>query len=154
MDAAAADRSELVAELELIQEEWPNAVMPLLMAPLLETDITIQQLRVLALIAADAEGGTGRDLAHTLGVSMATVSGIIDRLESQDMVTRVSDAHDHRVRRIRTTPRGRDLVLRLLAMQPRLDDAVLGRIDVEDLRALARGMRALITALVEAPRAP
>ncbi|WP_342384291.1 MarR family transcriptional regulator [Agrococcus sp. KRD186] len=62
------------------------------------------------------------------GVSLATMSDIVDRLEAHEMVRREPDRSDHRVRRVGATAVGRDTVQRLLAARPHLSRPPLERL--------------------------
>ena len=59
-----------------------------------------QQLKVLTILVTEPEGSTIRALSAAMEVSLATMSGIVDRLESQDMIVRALDPYDQRVRRV------------------------------------------------------
>ncbi len=52
------------------------------------------------------------DLAHGMHLHVSTVSGIIDRLESGGLVTRVRSASDARVMELRLTPKGKGILAR------------------------------------------
>ncbi|OII42520.1 hypothetical protein BIU99_15130 [Plantibacter sp. MMLR14_011] len=117
--------------------------IPMSLEPLLKTDLTIAQLKVLSLVVTSEDGATGGGLAETFGVSMATTSKHVDRLVEQGLVTREFDADDQRVRRIRATELGRAVVLRMMASRPELGSEVLRDLATEDLRALEQGLRAV-----------
>src|SRR3954451_13930442 len=82
--------------------------------PLFSSHLTVPQLRILMLLEIN-EGGTGRELAESTGVSLATMTGMIDRLAAQDLVARHQDPRDRRVRRIELTPAGRRTVTRIMS---------------------------------------
>jgi DNA-binding MarR family transcriptional regulator len=113
---------------------------------LLSIDLSIQQLRVLMLLAVD-RGAPAHQLADTLGVGLTTVSGIVDRLERRGLVTRHLDADDRRVRRIELTGEGRKLVNdfsefgrdRRRALYRRLDPRILGNF-AEALEAIQHAL--------------
>ncbi|OLT55321.1 MarR family winged helix-turn-helix transcriptional regulator [Cellulosimicrobium sp. CUA-896] len=112
--------------------------------PFLSTRLTVVQLRALAVLQVDGPSGA-HHLADVLGVSAATVSGIVDRLVAAGMVERRPDPQDRRVRLVATTRRGADAV-RELAAREEPTQHLLERLDLEDLRALARGVDALLAA--------
>lgn len=112
--------------------------------PFLTTRLTVQQLRALAVLQLDGPSGA-HHLADVLGVSAATVSGIVDRLVAAGMVERRPDPHDRRVRLVAATRRGADAV-RELAAREEPTQHLLARLDLDDLRALARGAEALVAA--------
>ncbi len=71
--------------------------------------LTITQLR--ALYYLNASGGTNvRQLAETLHVSSPTVTGLIERLEQQGLVTRTMSSTDRRVVDVTLTEVGVDVV--------------------------------------------
>jgi DNA-binding MarR family transcriptional regulator len=143
----SAGQGELLDELLRLQAAMETIVVPELVEPLLSIRLTMQQLKVLGIILTDADGSTVQGLSKTLGVSLATMSGIVDRLTGQGMATRVEDLNDHRVRRVVATDRGREVMQELLAARPQLSRPPLERLDIEDLRALTRGVGALLRAL-------
>jgi DNA-binding MarR family transcriptional regulator len=142
----AQHRRELLDEIRDAQQVLETSSLTAFLEPLLELDLTIQQLRVLAILVAGSDTPTGQGLARMLNVSLATISGIVDRLEAHGMLERVVDPEDQRVRRLVPTRRGRETVQELLVAQSRASLAPLERLEVEDLRALARGLRAIIDA--------
>lgn len=143
----AVERGELVQQLLAAQAQIETTVLPRLTQELLNMPLTIQQLKVLAILGTEPEGNTVQAIATVLGVSLATMSGIIDRLTGHDMVTRIGDPHDLRVRRVVTTDLGRKTIRRLLAAQPQLDPALIESLNIQDLRALAQGVHAIVAAL-------
>ncbi|QAY72071.1 MarR family transcriptional regulator [Agromyces protaetiae] len=143
-----AKRAELLGEIEAIGQAMENSSLSSLVRSLLEIDLTIQQLKLLTMLVV-SDGMSGQRLAQELGVSMATISGIVDRLETQGLVARVLDERDHRVRLVHATADGREIVLRLSSSREQLGREVLERVPVDDLAALAQGMRAILRAISE-----
>jgi DNA-binding MarR family transcriptional regulator len=119
-----------------------EAVMSALLQQLLSMDLTIQQLRVLMVLVTTENGATGRSLSASFGVSMASMSGVLDRLVAHGVATRTTDPDDQRVRRVRATPLGASVVRRLLVARPFRGDILMG-LSLDDLRALEQGFRAV-----------
>ncbi len=138
------EREALLDELLSIQQNIETSLVPEIIEPMLSLRLTMQQLKVLTLLMIEPEGSTVQALAKTVGVSLATMSGIVDRLESHGMIERTLDPHDQRVRRVVATPAGRETVQQLLAARPELRRAPLNRLALDDLRALTQGIRALL----------
>lgn len=114
------EREALLAELLGMQEDLETSLAPEIIESVLALRLTMQQLKVLTLLVTEPEGSTIQGLARTAGVSLATMSGIVVRLESQNMVERTIDPRDHRVRRVTATATGRETVRRLLVGRPEL----------------------------------
>lgn len=145
------EREALLTELLGMQEDLETSLAPEIIESVLALRLTMQQLKVLTLLVTEPEGSTIQGLARTAGVSLATMSGIVDRLESQDMVERTIDPRDHRVRRVTATATGRETVRRLLVGRPELSRTPLNRLALDDLRALTQGIRALLRSLNDSP---
>lgn len=137
-------REALLAELMQLQGDLEKSFIPEMIEPVLALRLTMQQLKVLTVLVTEPDGSTIRALADIMDVSLATMSGIVDRLESQEMVTRALDPHDQRVRRVTVSAAGRDTIQRLLVARPELRSAPLKQLALEDLRALTQGVRALM----------
>ena len=138
------ERSALLDRIAAMQDALDTTALPSMLEPLMSMDLTMQQLKVLLLLVSSDEGGTGQGLSRALGISLASVSGLIDRLEGHGMVERVEDERDHRVRRVLVTPLGRKTVHRLVSAQSQLSRDPLEKLELGDLRALEQGMRAVL----------
>lgn len=141
------DREALLQSIDALAVAIAMRSIPMVLEPLLTTDLTIRQLKTLSLIVTTEEGATGGILAETFGVSLASMSKVLDRLIAQGLALRSTDAKDQRVRRVHATPLGRAVVRQLMASRPELGEDVLGRLNVNDLRALEQGMRAVSNGL-------
>ncbi|WP_206446955.1 MarR family transcriptional regulator [Agrococcus sp. KRD186] len=144
-----AERDAVLGELLQLQRELESSAIPGALQPMLELQLTVQQLKVLAIVVTETRGGSIQSLARTVGVSLATMSGIVDRLASQAMIERSADSNDQRVRRVVATERGRETVQHLLAARPELGLPLLSRLSLDDLHALVQGVRALMNAVRE-----
>jgi dephospho-CoA kinase len=122
------DRAALLRRLDDLHASFDRRALTTWAEPLLSTSLTMQQLKVLTLVAADGDRATGHDLAETLHVSVATMSGLVDRLVEHEMVQRRDDPTDRRIRRLSVTARGtatlRALILADKTVLDRLNAAV------------------------------
>jgi DNA-binding MarR family transcriptional regulator len=140
---AASEQDELISCLERVQDSFERRALSSMAEPLISTPLTMQQLRVLTMIAIDPERATGHELAAQLKVSVATMSGLVDRLVEHGMVSRGEDPSDRRVRRLTVTPEGSATIRSLLSSAGTMPTPVLRRLAIEDLRALVQGILAL-----------
>ncbi|RED48096.1 MarR family winged helix-turn-helix transcriptional regulator [Aestuariispira insulae] len=72
---------------------------------------------------------TGSELATTLFMDSATLTGVVDRLEKQGMVARVPDGQDRRINRLALQDKARSLLPELDNAMDRLNaeaDMILG----------------------------
>jgi len=136
------ERERLAAEIRNLNVSFETMALPALLNPLLSVELTIQQLKVLTMLVTTEDGMTGSGLSEAFGVSMASMSGLLDRLVAQGMAARSSDPHDARVRRVHATELGRSAMRRLVATRPEFGNDILMHLPLDDLRALAQGMTA------------
>jgi DNA-binding MarR family transcriptional regulator len=148
---ATSEQEELIRCLERVQESFERRALSSMAEPLISTPVTMQQLKVLTMIAIDPDKATGHELAAQLKVSVATMSGLVDRLVEHGMVTRAEDPTDRRVRRLSVTPEGNATIRGLLSSAGTMPTPVLRKLPIEDLRALVQGVLALERAMDELP---
>jgi DNA-binding MarR family transcriptional regulator len=109
---------------------------------LFSLNLTIQQLRVMMLLFAEG-GMSAHKLAEAVGVSLATLTGIVDRLEARELVLRSLDPHDRRVRRIDLTAEGRTLVSDFIELGRERKRTLLYRLDLRILRNLVEAVEVM-----------
>ena len=144
-----SEQEDLIRSLERIQDGFERRALSSMAEPLISTPLTMQQLKVLTMIAIDPERATGHELAAQLKVSVATMSGLVDRLVEHGMVTRGEDPADRRVRPLSVTPEGNATIRSLLSSSGTMPTPVLRRLHIDDLRALVQGVVALDRAVRE-----
>ncbi|WP_084963587.1 MarR family winged helix-turn-helix transcriptional regulator [Thermoactinospora rubra] len=128
------ERDELIKRISETQRHL-NRLFLQHRSPLFTSNLTVRQLHVVIMLA---EYGTasGQDLAQRLGVSLGTVTGIVDRLIAHNLVNRYEDPRDRRVRRIELTDTGRALVREITDAGLARYRQIMQRLDLETLRAL------------------
>ena len=105
--------------------------------------VTPIQYAVLKALWGD-DGQSGSELATRLVIDNATMTGLIDRLESAGLVTRKPDKSDRRIQRIHITPKARSLRRSL--------DAEMEKLNREIASQLGGRMSVLRTALKDLAR--
>lgn len=82
------------------------------------------------------------ELGRRTAMDPATIQGVIGRLVARRLVVRAGDPGDRRRAKLRLTPAGAALVLRLIPLGPRVAEATLAPLDPTDraefLRLLCR----------------
>jgi DNA-binding MarR family transcriptional regulator len=112
----------------------------------LELNLTIAQLKSLFFI--NFEGVTNfKRVAEALGVSPPNVTGIIDRLVEQGMISREENPQNRRMQMLSLTQTGKALITELKERKNSHMSGILITLRTEDLSALAQGMDALTGAL-------
>ena len=116
--------------------------------PLFSSHLTLSQFRILMLLSQHGNV-SGGELAGLLGIGLAALSGIIDRLVLQDLVTRTEDLHDRRVRRIGLTRKGAELIASIFNADEEKMRRLLSRLSAEELDVVARASQLLVKAAEE-----
>ena len=73
---------------------------------LLELDLTSAQGHVIGFLRRSAEPPCAKDMENAYGLSHATVSGILSRMEAKGFISQEPDPHDRRVKRLYLKDRG------------------------------------------------
>ncbi len=111
----------------------------------LALNLTIAQLKSLVFIYS--EGSTNfKTLAAAMRVTPPGVTGIIDRLVEQGLVSREENPDNRRMQILKVTDKGGDLLKGLRERGPKQMAGILKRLSIEDLSALYQGFSALIQA--------
>ncbi len=111
----------------------------------LTVDLTMPQLKAL-LVVVGVGRATGRQLAKGLGVSLSTVTGIVDRLASHGFVSRAEDPEDRRITRVEATATGRQLVQQLYVYRRERLRRLLDRLELDQLRTVESAIEYLTAA--------
>jgi DNA-binding MarR family transcriptional regulator len=93
------------------------------------------------LYRAEQEGEAGlrlKELSQRLLIRPPSVTGVVDRLEEARLVVRLAEPSDLRAKRVALTPRGRDLVGRVLAVHGGQIARVMGGLRPEEQAQLHR----------------
>ena len=111
-------RERLIDHILELEPEMFRAMGPVEPNPWLDVDISMSQLKVLMALAwADPEGSSQglrmSDLSRYLGVTPATVTVVVDRLEERGLVERQHDAQDRRQHRCVLTATAQDMMERI-----------------------------------------
>jgi DNA-binding MarR family transcriptional regulator len=94
--------------------------------------LSVAQHEVLQTIGR-RQGLTQQELADCLLVVKSNVSGLLQRLEAQRLVSREPDPADARSKRILLTPKGERVLLRSAALQARVVEAMMESVDDREL---------------------
>jgi DNA-binding MarR family transcriptional regulator len=128
-------REDMVEEALKIGARLFRVTLPIVPKEMLELDVTMTQLKILFLLFVD---GLKRmsDLAADLGVTLATASGLAERLVEREFITRESQPDDRRVVLCRLTASGEKAINRIWETAGNRLRDLLRALDAEDVRVL------------------
>ncbi|MBB5871802.1 DNA-binding MarR family transcriptional regulator [Allocatelliglobosispora scoriae] len=141
-----SEKDLAIARIMDLQQRFQHMLASDRSNPFFELNLTMPQLKVM-LILATKGGAGGQELVGVLGVTLATMTGIVDRLVAADLVTRREDPQDRRVRRVELTESGRQLIDKLVDAGTEHQRRLLLRLDIDELQTVERAMEIMHRAM-------
>ncbi|MFZ7134401.1 MAG: MarR family winged helix-turn-helix transcriptional regulator [Eubacteriales bacterium] len=105
-------------------------------------NITAPQGMVIGILAHEGKMKIG-ELSEKIGLSISTVSGIIDRLEKQGMVERVRSQEDRRVVYVDLTKNFKDISKNRFCHMEKMFDSIMNEATPEEFHSIIEGMNIL-----------
>ena len=140
------DRARLIEEVVQLQRRIGHTMGQYAPHAWMDLNLTIGQLKSLFFI--DFQGSTNfKKLADVLGVTPPNVTGIIDRLVGQGLVSRKENPEDRRMFLLKTTDKGKALLARLRESRLSHISDILMQLSLEELATLAQGLTAVARAV-------
>lgn len=141
------DREALRAELARISDDFAACSMRLRLPAIVASELTLQQLKVMSLLFWATPAPRPHDVALALGITPATVSGIVARLVEQDLVSQMPDPDDKRSRRLQLTAAGERALAELNDIQTAHRRAAEDQMTDEELAGLLVGIEGFVRGL-------
>lgn len=138
-------KEELVEQIIQLQRKADQARRQYELDIWMSLPLSIAQLKSLFFITDQGKTTSGK-LAIVLGVTPTNITGIVDRLVKQGLVSRSEDTQDRRSLSLRATDKGEELITHLRARRTGYLYDVLERMDLNELTELAKGLTAFIEA--------
>ena len=139
------EKAELIKQVIGLQRQVRRILRSRMTDAWMNLNLTIPQLKSLFLIAREGSMNT-KSLAEALGVTPSNVTGIVDRLVKQGLVSRQENPEDRRMLELRVTAKGERILTSLREETISSMSEVLTRMSVEELSALARGLSSMVKA--------
>jgi DNA-binding MarR family transcriptional regulator len=117
----------------------------------LRVDLTMPQLKTLIYVTRN-EGATSGQIASSLGVGLSTITGIVDRLAEQHLVTRREDPRDRRITRVLPTSTATELVDELIEYRNEMVTAILSQLGPQQLHTVETAFEYLLEAVAKLER--
>jgi DNA-binding MarR family transcriptional regulator len=146
-----AARQELVERIVALQAHIARLVESDRALAWLDVDLTIQQIKAV-LVLVRAGSLTAGQIGRELRVGFSTVTGLVDRLAEQGLVSRGEDPQDRRATRVVPTEAAYALVERLYAYRREALRHLLEHVSSETLLKLAEGLAEVEQAAVSTKR--
>jgi DNA-binding MarR family transcriptional regulator len=140
---------DVIAGYEVLMQRLADTHAP----EFLEIDVTMPQAKLVYLLAAAGELHMS-ELVTALGVSLSTVSGLVDRVVDHGLATRREDAADRRQVVVAITPKGAEFIDRFRDLNARQMRELLAHLDDRELDVVRGALDALSRAAAARSRSP
>ncbi|MCC6176609.1 MAG: winged helix-turn-helix transcriptional regulator [Chloroflexi bacterium] len=144
-------RAEILEQIVDLEPEMLRVLGPAQARDWVDVDLTMSQLKMLFVLLSSAmpDGSHGlrvSEVARCLGVTLPTVTAVMDKLVERGLVRRDDDPLDRRQHVCRLTGEGQVLIDRLMAGRRAFTTALLAYLDDDELCAFLNGMQMLLEA--------
>jgi len=126
-----------------------NAIFKLTELALLPHNLSLPQLQVLSVLKQDAGILTTGEIGRAMVKASQTITGLVDRLEVQDLVERQFDRRDRRKVWVRLTPKGQRSLEDAMPVANRLTEEIFSVLTDGELRELQAKTDKLRTVAME-----
>jgi DNA-binding MarR family transcriptional regulator len=125
-------RQEIVEDILKLADKLFRQLLPAVPKEILELDITMPQLKIMVILFVRGAIRMS-DLAAGLGITLATATGLIDRLVERGLVTRDSLPDDRRVVLCRLSESGQQTISKIWNSAKNRSRELLETMDTEKL---------------------
>jgi DNA-binding MarR family transcriptional regulator len=102
-------KEELVEQTLQLADRVARELLPIAPKEMLLPDVTMAQLKIMLILFLGGPERMGF-IASELGISLATATGIVDRMVEREIVTREDDPEDRRVVLCRLSEKGQEML--------------------------------------------
>jgi len=138
-------QEELIERILQLGEKAFRELIPILPTEWLQLDLTMPQLKVVLLLFLNGPVRMS-DIASALGVSLATATGVVDRLVERDIVLRESQPEDRRVVLCRLSEKGQKMIEGLWQLARDRLKELLEVVATSQLQLITEALEALLEA--------
>jgi len=139
-------KAQLIEHVIELEKRVYLALRPIVPKEWLNVELTMPQLKIILLLFVDGPARVSM-LASALGVSLATTTGITDRLVQHDLIVKESDPNDGRVVVCRLSEKGKGLIIDLWELGESRVRGLLQRATNEKLEVIYEAMEIILQAV-------
>ena len=136
-------KAQLIEHILELEQKVYRTLRPIMSTEWLNIDLTMPQLKVVLLLFMEGPARIS-SLASSLGVSLATTTGITDRLAQHGLIVRSSDPDDRRAVICSLSEKGREEAVRFWELGQSQAKTLLEKMTVSNLEIIYRAMEVLL----------
>ena len=140
-----SQNKELIEHILQLSDKAFRELVPMLPTEWLQLDLTMPQLKVVLLLFLSGPSRMS-EIASALDVSLATASGVVDRLAERKIVLRENDPDDRRVVLCRLSENGENMIGGLWHLARERTRELLGMVEPTKLVLVTEVLEALLKA--------
>ncbi|MCC7371806.1 MAG: winged helix-turn-helix transcriptional regulator [Chloroflexi bacterium] len=146
-----ARRTELLAQIAELEPQMLRVLGPAQAREWVDVDLTMSQLKMMFVLSRSVSpvsdpGLRVSEVARGLGVTLPTVTAVMDKLVERGLVRRDDDPTDRRQHVCRLTSDGNALLQRLMAGRRAFTNMLMEHLDDDELATFLNGMQVLLRA--------
>ena len=135
-------KEALIEDILQLTDKLFRHLLPILPMEWLHLDLTITQLKVVLLLFITGHSRMS-DIASELGVSLATATGVADRLVERNLLIRNGDPDDRRVVLCQLSNDGEKLIRDLWQLTQKRAGELMSALDTPQLLLISEALQAL-----------
>ena len=135
-------KEELIENILQLTDKVFRQLLPILPMEWLHLNLTISQLKVVLLLFITGHSRMS-DIASELGVSLATATGVVDRLVERNLLIRNGDPDDRRVVLCQLSNDGEKLIRDLWQLSQKRAGALMSALDTPQLLLISEALQTL-----------
>ena len=139
------EKAEIIKQIVELQRRINRGLRGGTLEAWMKLNLTIPQLKSLFFIANEVETNFTK-LARALKVTAPNVTGIIDRLIEQGLVSRQENPDDRRMLILRVTDEGEDIVAKLRERRASYLSGILSHLSMRELESVSKGLSLIVRA--------
>jgi DNA-binding MarR family transcriptional regulator len=138
-------KEEVIENILQLTDKLFRQLLPILPMEWIHLDLTMSQLKVVLLLFITGHSRMS-DIAAELGVSLATATGVADRLVERNLLVRNGDPDDRRVVLCQLSSDGEKLIRDLWQLSQKRAGELMSALDTPHLLLLSEALQALTRA--------
>lgn len=138
-------KEELIENILQLADRAFRQLLPMVPKEWLRLDVTMPQLKVMFLLFISGPSRMNV-IASALGVSLASATGVVDRLVERGITLRDGDPEDRRVVLCRLSDKGEELISSLWQLSRASAGELMRVVTIPQLRLITKALEALLQA--------
>jgi DNA-binding MarR family transcriptional regulator len=135
-------KEEIIESILQLTDKLFRQLLPILPMEWIHLDLTMSQLKIVLLLFITGHSRMS-DIASELGVSLATATGVVDRLVERNLLVRNGDPDDRRVVLCELSNDGEKIIRDLWQLSQKRAGDLMSALDTPHLLLLSEALQAL-----------